>query len=93
MESHLYKRCNPKSEDYEKITNGEVIRCDTVSMKVDRSQFEKIVGNLLRQSPTSRKDERTGRKKVTRIVPPQAESDRERQPKRDKSAEKPEPSA
>jgi hypothetical protein len=65
-------------------------------MKVDRSKFEQIVGNLLKQQPTSRKDERTGKKTSGTIIPPRmAGVDRQsvpvvrdRQPKSDRSTEK-----
>lgn len=52
-------------------------------MKVDRNQFESIVGSLLRQKPATRKEQRTGQKKhVGQIIPkpqsaPQSKPDKE----------------
>lgn len=61
-------------------------------MKVDRSQFKSIVGNLLKQAPTARKDERVGKYKDGRPIPPRTVSGQDQQREPDKKAEKSEPS-
>jgi hypothetical protein len=39
-------------------------------MPVDRAHFESIVANLLKQKPATRKQQRTGKKKTGKIIPP-----------------------
>jgi hypothetical protein len=66
-----------------------------VRMAVNRAQFESIVGNLLNQKPSTRKEQRTGTKKVKRIIPPKtvpSQSASVPESESDKAAEKSEPS-
>ncbi|MFZ0799905.1 MAG: hypothetical protein WCA13_05820 [Terriglobales bacterium] len=41
------------------------------SLKVDRSQFEGIVKNLLAAKPLKREDVKVGKKKPEKLIPPQ----------------------
>jgi hypothetical protein len=66
-------------------------------MKVDKDQFTAIVGNLLKQVPTARKDEKLGRRKTGGpLIQPRTELDqaptRRQKPGSDTSAGKPESS-
>lgn len=68
----------------------------TMANGVNRSQFESIVENLLKQQPATRKDERTGKKKSGELIIPKTASEQDQasrhQPRSGKSTEKPEPS-
>jgi hypothetical protein len=63
--------------------------CDTTPVKVDRRQFESIVGNLLKQKPATRDQEKTGtRKHSGKIIQPKTGSAQDRQPASDTSTAK-----
>lgn len=67
-----------------RVQRGNYLICDNGRMKVDRNQFESIVGNLLKQKPATRDQQKIGsRKHSNAIIPsktrsaPQSSSDKE----------------
>ena len=61
-----------------------------IAVKVERNQFERIVGNLLKQQPSTRKEERLGTRKTGKVIPTRTEPDQNHQPVSGTSKAKPE---
>lgn len=71
------------------ITVHKFWMCDTTRVKVDRRQFESIVGNLLRQKPATRDQEKTGTRKTSgKIIPPRTAPGPDSQPASDTATAK-----
>ena len=51
------------------VFDESILRVYNRAMKVDRKQFEAVVGNLLRTPPVPRSEAKTGQPKTGKIIP------------------------